>query len=738
MAPSTDPKYPAVEGLQTEALSPLARTMDTMDTFSLCKSFNDEESRVSGAVAQCLPTIAALVEALVPRLRAGGRLIYLGAGNSGRVAHMDCAELPVTFSADPNKFLAVVAGGTQAVVQAVEGAEDSHADGMARMHELDLTSQDIVIGISASGRTPFVLGALEVAIRHHCLTAAIANARPSHLDSLNVTHHISVLVGPEFISGSTRLKAGSCAKQILNMISSCSMVQLGKTYGGLMVDVRTRNEKLRIRGRNIVRKVCAGVSASENSHQNFSINDRIGGDAFVDELITRCGGRIKLACAVGLSGLDPDKAEERLTAVDGRLSSFLEALRQTSTADVNGQSQVENYFLCIDGGGTNCIASIASHGGVLARAVAGSCNLHSVPLEGVVSEIRCATLKAAALLPGHNHPGRLPVFTRVWAGIAGVRHIGQMEALTSRLEELLCVSFRSGSLQITCDVSLLSSRISIDNEVRGGIALVAGTGAVATAFKKTNTNDVAQVGRTGGWGHLIGDQGSAFYIGRRAVQEVLATLEQNQGKADDQPNELGAAILKHLDCDAAGLLSRILRTDGQAPRLTIGRIARVVTELGFRPVNPSEPALAILHEAAGCLAGLVKNLSADRICNVGESMLVLSGALMNLEPYRDLVLQKCTQQGLIFRKTVVVQDVSATAAQYLAQSSPAASNRCTEQLITDFKSGMDLTNHALDEEISTAGLTAEECPLIAVNFLETKRRSPSAQSERTPSILEQH
>ncbi|KAM3547815.1 hypothetical protein MY1884_009429 [Beauveria asiatica] len=176
---------------------------------------------------------------MLPRLGAGGRLIYVGAGNSGRVTQMDCAEIPVTFSADAAQFRAVVAGGPRAVWEAVEGAEDAREDGEAQMDTLRLSTRDTVIGISASGRTPFVVGALQRAMScAGALTAAVTNVQPSEVARLGVDYCVTALVGPEFVTGSTRLKAGSCAKHILNMISTCAMIRLGKTYQGLMVDVR--------------------------------------------------------------------------------------------------------------------------------------------------------------------------------------------------------------------------------------------------------------------------------------------------------------------------------------------------------------------------------------------------------------------------------------------------------------------------------------------------------------------
>ncbi|UNI25040.1 N-acetylmuramic acid 6-phosphate etherase [Purpureocillium takamizusanense] len=754
MAPSSPPDNPhqqqqqqqehddALGSLDTEALSPVARTMDSMDTLGLCTSFNHEEARVSRAVAERLPAIAALVDDLVPRLRAGGRLVYVGAGNSGRVAHMDCAELPVTFSVDGrSQFLAVVAGGTAAVLGAVEGAEDLVDDGAARMRDLDLTPRDTVIGISASGRTPFVMGALGVAVRRGALTAAITNNTNNNTNNntgasrmqdddedMSVAHPIAVPVGAEFVTGSTRLKAGSCAKQVLNMISTCAMVKLGKTYRGLMVDVRANNnEKLRARGRRIVRQVLreGKPSTRTTTLQHVRRNDNPGAvaaeeedaddedDRAIDALIERCGGSVKLACAVGLSGLHPDAAKERLASVDGHLEAFVNGLeasesprspqRPTTTNTPHGQGEEERererqrqreYFLCIDGGGTKCAVSIATRGeGIVAQATAGACNLNSTSLDDAVEQIRRATAAAAASLHGPDErsgqvPWR-PSFTRVWAGIAGLHHASHHAgALASRLEHLLGVSTERGSLRLTCDTSLLSSCLLAaadddDEELAEGccVALIAGTGAVATAFRRSadTGGEVVQVGRTGGWGHLVGDQGSAFYIGQQALRIVLTSLEARQSDDDDTHHSLNrpleAAVVKHLGCgnDPKDVLSSILSSvpEGGAqqplPKQRIGRLALVVTQLGFADVDPDPQARAILDDAAACLARLVRPLASERLCDPPKGILALSGALMNVKPYRDLVLDKCAAMGVRFGRIVVVTDASAYGAEFLAK-----------------------------------------------------------------------
>ncbi|KAE8379718.1 hypothetical protein BDV26DRAFT_303423 [Aspergillus bertholletiae] len=672
MAPS---KYvERLDLLQTEARTSTADKIDLLDTLGLCEEFNNEESRVGGAVACCLPVIASLIDDLAPRLQAGGRLIYVGAGNSGRVGFMDCSELPVTFSVDHQQFLTVVAGGTEAIIEAQEGAEDVESDGALRMEALQLDEKDTVIGISASGRTPFVLGALQVALRNGALTAGITNTHPSRIDKLGVKHIICPLVGPEFLSGSTRLKAGSAAKQILNMISTCAMVKLGKTYKGLMIDVRVNNWKLKARGRRIVRQVCDGAPMhiiEKNglpSSEAVDIPETAEGDAAIDFLIGECQGSVKLACAVALSGYPPDVSRRMLQSAGGNFHVFVQRIRQTKAFPEPMPLLSESeYYLCVDGGGTNCTVSIATQSMVVGQGVAGPCNFNSVALEELMDQIKLATDRASSMAlekQGSGYPN-LPRFSGVWVGLAGLYHADQVATLTHRLEDLFDVSIDNGTLRLTSDGILLGSCIAMDDSVECAISVIAGTGSVATAFKKGPSNETIQVGRTGGWGYLIGDQGSAFDIGKRALQLVLSSVEQKQFQAAHKLTEFESVILEELHSSEAGVLRDIYHSNS-GPKEKIGDIAKVVTKLGFRERDPNPQALGVLTAAAVTLVQQVKPLA--EICDPRKCALVLSGALMNLPAYQDLILREWDkQQQLPFKKVLAVNDASGYAAQFLAR-----------------------------------------------------------------------
>lgn len=659
--------------LQTEALNVLAPSSDALDTLGLCKAFNSEEAKVSPAVACCLPEIASLIEALVPRLRASGRVIYVGAGNSGRLGFMDCSELPVTFSTDEGQFHAIVAGGEQAILKAKEGAEDSEQDGSSQLEALRVSAKDTVVGISASGRTPFVHGALKVAIKHGTLTAVVTNTSPCVIGALGVNHIIAALVGPEFIAGSTRLKAGSAAKQILNMISTCAMVKLGKTHMGLMIDVRAKNHKLQARGRRIIQQVCEGRpmyildKSGQPRPRPLRFADASQEDAALDILINQCGGNVKLACAVAVSGLTPTHARHTLDQVEGNFRLFVQGLQYPAPHPDKECAVDEEIFLSIDGGGTKCAVSIATRSKVIARGRAGPCNFHSVPLDDLLGQIRIATLQAVSRLSrkyGHSDP-QMPKFAAVWAGLAGLHHAHQRKALSDGLEKLLNLSAQKEVLRLTSDSALLSACIGIDDSVDGGIAVISGTGSVATAFRKDSRGEVVQIGRAGGWGPLLGDKGSAFDIGKQALRALLTSVEMSQG-TERHLTELESEILAKVGHSKDELLSGILFSDLQ-PKHYISDLAQVVTKLGFRQ-NSDPQALEILTSAARSVVQLIKPLAQKPICDPSVSCLIFSGALMNLSDFQALVMGEMAQeQFLPFKKLVVIDNASDCAAQYLAQ-----------------------------------------------------------------------
>jgi N-acetylmuramic acid 6-phosphate etherase len=294
-----------LDGLPTEAWSPEAADLDLRSTAELAALMNAEDARVAGAVASVLGPIAASIDGIVERLRAGGRLVYVGAGSSGRLALVDALECGTTFGVPPDLVMAVVAGGPEGAATAQEEAEDDSAAGALAVRELAVGASDTVVGVSASGRTPYVVGALEEARRAGAATVAVVCVEGSEIGTL-ADHEVAVVVGTEVIAGSTRLKAGTAQKLVLNMISTISMVRLGKTFGNLMVDVVATNDKLRARVRRIVG---LATGASKES---------------VDAALADAGDDAKVAIVTLLADVDAATARARLDAAGGVVRKALE------------------------------------------------------------------------------------------------------------------------------------------------------------------------------------------------------------------------------------------------------------------------------------------------------------------------------------------------------------------------------------------------------------------------------
>lgn len=288
----------------TEQRNPRSFGIDQRPTLEILHIMNDEDATVAGAVRQALPAIAQAVDMIAERLRGGGRLFYVGAGTSGRLGILDAAECVPTFSVPPDLVQGIIAGGAAAMTQPVEGAEDSPEAGRHDLMARNLTAQDAVVGIAASGRTPYVVGALNYAREIGTGTAAIScNAPAPVLDAAEI--QIAALVGPEILTGSTRLKAGTAQKLILNMLSTATMIKLGKVYNNLMVDVKVSNAKLSDRARRIVREV-TGVSLEEAA-----------------ALLEQTDHEVKPAIVMALLGVSADEARARLAAAKGMLGAVI-------------------------------------------------------------------------------------------------------------------------------------------------------------------------------------------------------------------------------------------------------------------------------------------------------------------------------------------------------------------------------------------------------------------------------
>lgn len=294
----------AFDNLATEKNNPASAHIDEMTTLDMMTLINREDQKAALSLVPILPQIAAAVDLIADRLRRGGRLIYCGAGTSGRLGVLDAAECPPTYGTDPRQVTAIIAGGRPAMFAAQEGAEDNKDAAVADLQGLQLSRTDGLVGLSASGRAPYVVSALRYARAQGAATVSVA-CSPDSVIARAADISLTAVPGPEIIAGSTRLKAGTVQKLILNMLSTGAMIRLGKVFGNRMVDLQATNEKLAERARRIVSEV-TGCPAEESAH-----------------LLAKAGGSAKLAILLGLSKLSPEDARRILQKTGGHLKAAL-------------------------------------------------------------------------------------------------------------------------------------------------------------------------------------------------------------------------------------------------------------------------------------------------------------------------------------------------------------------------------------------------------------------------------
>jgi N-acetylmuramic acid 6-phosphate etherase len=288
------------EKLLTEQVNPASEAIDALPAERILEIINAEDRKVADSVTPEIPAIARAVDAIVEAMRGGGRLFYIGAGTSGRLGVLDASECPPTFSADPETVQGIMAGGETALAHPTEATEDDPAIGARDLRERGFTARDVLVGIAASGRTPYVLGAVAEAQRLGAITAGISCTPDSEL-ARAVHIAITPLSGPEILAGSTRMKAGTATKLVLNMISTAVFIRLGYVYGNLMVNMQPKNTKLRDRAQRII------VRASGVSYEAAGL------------LLTAAGDSVRTAIVMGKMGVDRETAERRLAAAGGHV-----------------------------------------------------------------------------------------------------------------------------------------------------------------------------------------------------------------------------------------------------------------------------------------------------------------------------------------------------------------------------------------------------------------------------------
>ena len=290
--------------LITEQRNPNSMHVDSLSALEIVQLMNEEDKQVPLAIEKCLPQIAQAVECIVAAFQQGGRLVYIGAGTSGRLGVLDASECPPTFGVSPEMVKGIIAGGERALRHPIEGAEDSKTQAVVDLQTIQFSSKDVLVGIAASGRTPYVIGALEYAKSLGSVTVSIASNPNSAMANI-VDIAIDTIVGPEVLTGSSRLKSGTAQKLVLNMLTTASMILMGKCYQNLMVDVQASNKKLKARAIRIV------MQATDCDQ------------ALAEETLKQADQNAKLAIMMILSGLDRAQAEALLEKHHGKLQLAL-------------------------------------------------------------------------------------------------------------------------------------------------------------------------------------------------------------------------------------------------------------------------------------------------------------------------------------------------------------------------------------------------------------------------------
>lgn len=302
----SNPKlFTQLEKLLTEQRNPNSSEIDLADSRTIVKIINEEDKKVGHSVEKKLDVIAEAIDAIVEKLKIGGRILYFGAGTSGRLGVLDAAECPPTFGTNPETVQGFIAGGKKAMFVAQEGAEDSEQIGMDEVDRLNVTDKDVIIGLAASGRTPYVHGALKRANSIGCVTVMVTTVSEEQVE-VDVDYLVAVPVGPEVLMGSTRMKSATAQKMILNMFTTGAMIRLGKVYENVMVDLQLTNKKLEERAKRIVMSL-SGVDYDEAS-----------------QLLDEADNHVKTALLMALTNVDRKTAEKKLKENDGFIRRALQ------------------------------------------------------------------------------------------------------------------------------------------------------------------------------------------------------------------------------------------------------------------------------------------------------------------------------------------------------------------------------------------------------------------------------
>ncbi len=581
----------------TERANPASARLDELPTRALVELMNDEDARVAPAVRGELDAIARAIDAIAERMRGGGRLLYLGAGTSGRLGVLDASECPPTFGIPAERVVGLIAGGVAALTNAEEGAEDRGELAVDELTRLQLGRQDALVGISASGRTPYVLAGIDHARALGALTIGLT-CNPDTLLARAVEIAIAPVTGPEVVTGSTRLKAGTATKLVLNMLSTGVMVRLGRVRGNQMVAMRATNEKLARRGAAIVAEI-GGVD-----------------EARASELLAQHGGSVSAAiAAAAMAAVTPPRSG----ADRGSAENI-----GVPTPDRYAGSRAVAWIAGIDGGGSRtriALAPAATLATPTTSAIgSGSatpseihlyelrmpCNL-TTDFEGSIATIEAAV--AAAFVAAKQPRVRLAALAVAAAG-SGDRERARRAA--SRLIE-------RGVAEHVTVVHDAAAVLAASTSNAVGIALIAGTGSFCFGRDARGRTQ-----RAGGLGNALGDEGSAFALGKAALTIATRTADGRGAR-----HALVQALFERLGTSDARAIAERVQAGPLATPAAIAELAPLVTAAAAAG-DPT--AVRLLDHAAAELALLVKTVA--RALDFGRDAvpLAIAGGLLDATP----------------------------------------------------------------------------------------------------------
>jgi N-acetylmuramic acid 6-phosphate etherase len=642
--------------LTTESRNPASEEIDRLSSLEIVRLMNAEDARVAEAVGRIAESVAAAIDVIADRLRAGGRLIYIGAGTSGRLGVLDASECPPTFNSPPWQVVGMIAGGHTALTRAVERAEDHPQQAAVDLKRIDLSGGDVLVGIATSGRTPYVIGGLNYAREVGAFTIGLSCNDDSELSAV-AQLMLTPVVGPEVISGSTRLKAGTATKLLLNMLTTGAMVRLGKTYGNLMVDLQATNQKLADRSRRIV-SALTGVTTDEAA-----------------ALLERSNGDVKTAVVVQQRGVSAEDARALLHAAGGQLRGALtfedrgsrieDRTSSIAPSSIHHSPSSIALVLGVDGGGSKTlawlaplVAEAASFGnseGDSSRQPGRS--LHAIGEAGPSNPQSAGWAAALANVDRAIHnafvAAGIPRATVASAclAIAGAGREAEQERLRTWAQQRRIAEH----VVVTHDAQPV---LAAGTPHGTGIAVIAGTGsfvfgsvgvqASACGPQPEGCTPTACTARAGGWGFLIGDDGSGYDIARQGLRAAMTAVD-GRGPATNLERAFAEALGVSSARDLPAAVAR--HADDREWIAGLARIVFTAAEAG------DAVAAGILDRAADDLAALIESVARQLCAGTHPVPLALAGGLLvHSALLQDRLVECVGRRGVIVETIGLVPD----------------------------------------------------------------------------------